>query len=461
MKPPATRPLVVARRCLVFGMAVLLSACSADPAQPSSGLGGSSGSGAVGQAGSGGAGRGGDGAAGRVSASGGGSANPGSGGAGAGGAKMTGGEAGSGAAAGGSLGTAGSTSARGGSGGIGGAAAGGTAGAASPTGGAGGTDVPPVPADPALLTKCTGKGPIVCTIPVPSNGNYNVTVELGSATVASTSRVLAETGRLQTGTIALPAGSFSKQTFSVNVRTETHNLYNAPGMILNVEIDGAAPALNGLGFAPAPDLPTLFIVGDSTNVDWDPAYVAKIGAPLERGWGQEFSQYLVPGLPVANYADEGDTAGTLYATKFAARGAKMKAGDYLFIQFGHNDQKTQAGIDSYQTNLMKFVNDARAVGATPILFTPVGRKASTAAAPGFAGLDEQARQLAASQKIALVDLTAISDAYYASLTSAQLNATFYSPTEGTHFSESGATQIGGLVAKNLKASTVPIRAFLK
>jgi hypothetical protein len=55
----------------------------------------------------------------------------------------------------------------------------------------------------------------------------------------------------------------------------------------------------------------------------------------------------------------------------------------------------------------------------------------------------------------------VSDAYYASLTSAQLNATFYSPTEGTHFSESGATQIGGLVAKNLKASTVPIRAFLK
>ena len=79
----------------------------------------------------------------------------------------------------------------------------------------------------------------------------------------------------------------------------------------------------------------------------------------------------------------------------------MKRGDFLFIQFGHNDQKTQAGIDSFKANLMKFINDARTAGATPILFTPVARKTATTADPGFAGLDGQVRELAASANVAL------------------------------------------------------------
>jgi len=327
------------------------------------------------------------------------------------------------------------------------------------SGGAGGV-VPSVMLDRALLSTCTGTAPIRCTIPVPENGNYNVAVELGSASTASTSQILAELARLETPVMSLAAGTFTTQTFSVNVRTEVHDEYSAPGRVLDVVVDGAAPSLHGLGFAAAPAIPTLFVVGDSTTCDWDPAFVASLSRPLERGWAQEFSQYLRPGLAVANYADSGDTAGSLYG-KFAARGAMMKRGDYLFIQFGHNDQKTQAGIDSFKANLMKFVNDARAAGATPILFTPVARKTATAADPGFAGLDEQVRQLAASANVDLVDLTALAIAYYRTLSPAQLDAMFFSPTEGTHFSESGATAIAGIVAKDLKASVLAIRDFLR
>jgi lysophospholipase L1-like esterase len=230
-------------------------------------------------------------------------------------------------------------------------------------------------------------------------------------------------------------------------------------MILDLVIDGSAPALHGLGFAAAPSIPTLFVVGDSTSCDWDPVVVANAGRSLERGWAQEFSQYLLPGIAVADYADSGDTAGSLYG-KFASRGAMMKGGDFLFIQFGHNDQKNQAAVDSFKANLMKFVDDARAAGATPILFTPVARKSATTANPGFNGLDAQVRELAASADIALVDLTALAIAYYDSLSSAERNALFFSASEGTHFSESGATQIAGLVAQELKSGTVSIRDFL-
>jgi lysophospholipase L1-like esterase len=315
-----------------------------------------------------------------------------------------------------------------------------------------------VPLDPSLLSRCTGSNPITCTIPVPANGNYNVTVELGSATASSTSRVQAELYRIVVPPVTLTAGTYAQQTFSVNVRAEVHDGYTAPGMELNVLIDGAAPALHGLGYAAA-TMPTLFVVGDSTVCDWDPAF-ANLGTQ-ERGWAQEFSQFLKPGLAVANYADSGDTASSLYG-KFASRGAVMKAGDYLFIQFGHNDQKSQSGIDNYKANLMKYITDARNKNATPILFSPVARKAATLADPGFAGLDQQARDLAKSANVAFVDLTTLAINYYNTLP--DKSVLFATPTEGTHFNVTGATAISSLVADALKGGTTPttsIRDFVR
>jgi len=385
----------------------------------------------------------------------------GSGSAGAAGRGGAGGPAGGGGIAGaagrGGIGGSAATGGAGIGGTVGAGGRGGTAGAAA-GGGAGGGAVSSVPLDPSLLSRCTGSNPITCTIPVPANGNYNVTVELGSSTASSTSRVQAELYRIVVPPVTLAAGVYSQQTFSVNVRAEDHDGYDAPGMVLNILIDGTAPALHGLGYAAAV-MPTLFVVGDSTVCDWDPAF-ANLG-PEERGWAQEFSQFLEPGLAVANYADSGDTASSLYG-KFASRGAVMKAGDYLFIQFGHNDQKSQSDIDGYKANLMKYITDARNKNATPILFSPVARKAATLADPGFAGLDQQARDLAKSAGVAFVDLTTLSINYYGTL--ADKSVLFATPTEGTHFSITGATAVSRLVGDALKAGTTPatsIRDFLR
>jgi lysophospholipase L1-like esterase len=369
-----------------------------------------------------------------------------------GGTSATGGSAAGGRTAGGSTGGAVATGGSSG-GGTGGQAGGG---ASAGSGGGSVSTVGAVPLDASLLSRCSGSNPIKCTIPVPANGDYNVTVELGSAGAASTSRVLAELFRIVVPPVTLAAGTFSQQTFSVNVRTEVHDDYSAPGMVLDLLIDGSAPALHGLGFAAAA-MPTIYVVGDSTVCDWDPVVAAAKGAgPLERGWAQEFSQYLKPGLAVANYADSGDTAGSLYG-KFAVGRAATKAGDYVFIQFGHNDQKIDLTL--YKPALMRYITDARAKNATPVLFTPVGRKTASIASPGFNGLDQQARDLAAAANVALVDLTTLSINYYRTLP--DKSVVFATPTEGTHFSESGATSIAGLVAGALKASTLPLRDFLK
>ena len=294
---------------------------------------------------------------------------------------------------------------------------------------------------------------------MPANGNYDVTVELGSAAAASTSRVQAELLRIVVPPASLAAGAFARYTFSVNVRAESHDGYSAPGMVLDLLIDGTAPALHGLGCVPSPSTtPTIFIAGDSTVCDWDPA-ATNIVDPIQRGWGQELSQFLVAGIAVANYADSGETAATFYSKFFAPAKSALRGGDYLFIQFGHNDQKDSAAVAGYQSNLMKYISDARAKGATPVLFTPVGRKSATAANPGFDGLDQQARDLAGSQNVALVDLTMLTIAHYQSV--ANVSALFATSTEGTHFSETGATQVANLAAQALKGSTLPLKSFVK
>ena len=230
-------------------------------------------------------------------------------------------------------------------------------------------------------------------------------------------------------------------------------------MVLDLLIDGTAPALHGLGFAAAPpSMPTIFIAADSTVCDWDPVATNIIDS-IQRGWGQELSQFLSATVAVANYADSGETAATFYSKFFPAAKNAMRAGDFLFIQFGHNDQKDAAAVAAYQSNLMRYIADARAENATPIVFTPVARKSATSANPGFEGLDQQARDLAASQNVALVDLTMLTIAHY--VTVPKLSALFATATEGTHFSETGATEVASLAAQALRSAAPSLAAHVK
>lgn len=343
-------------------------------------------------------------------------------------------------------------------GGTGGSGTGGSGTGGTGSGGSGGNStggaVAEVPLDPTLLSKCTGTNPITCAFAA-TNGDYNVTVELGSATAAATTRVLAETRRIELQPTSTAAGAYVRYTFTVNVRAENHDGYSAPGNILNLSFDGTAPALHGVGFASA-SVPTIYIAGDSTVCDWDPAAYnpfTSYGATDVSGWGQELSQYLRPGIAVANYADSGETAGTFYTKFYPPEKAAMKQGDFLFVQFGHNDMKSDSAA-TYQTNLTKYLTDAQAKNVTPVLITPVARESGA----NFNGFDQTMRDLATSKKVALIDLTNLALTYYGTLSSAAKTATFI---DGTHFHEAGATQIANLVAQAMKGLNVGLESYVK
>lgn len=317
--------------------------------------------------------------------------------------------------------------------------------------GTGGTTPERAPLDPALLAKCSGSSPIVCQLEAP-NGNYDVTLDLGSDDAPGSSLAEAEVRHAFAPERATAVGEHQLVHLTVNVRAEEHDGgQSAPGSILDLTVAGQTPRLRGVGFRPAPESITIFVAGDSTVCDWLGTNASAVSDD-EMGWAQALAQFFAPGVAIANYADSGETAGGFYGKFFPAARDAMKAGDYLFIQFGHNDQKNQVDVAAYQDNVMKYVADARQRQVTPVLFTPVARKSGT----DFAGIDQQARELAQAEQLALVDLTALSSSYYATV--ANRDALF---VDGTHLSSRGATEVASLVAQALKASDLALKTFVR
>ena len=120
----------------------------------------------------------------------------------------------------------------------------------------------------------------------------------------------------------------------------------------------------------------LRLMGDSTMADKDLSYENP-----ERGWGQRLKSHVDTSVLVANYAQNGRSTKSVQTLGIWDRVKNdLKAGEYLFIQFGHNDAKESdttryaAAFGAYQENIRLFVDYALSVGAKPILFTPVSRR---------------------------------------------------------------------------------------
>src|SRR5689334_17938120 len=117
----------------------------------------------------------------------------------------------------------------------------------------------------------------------------------------------------------------------------------------------------------------IWLIGDSTMAN------KEIKAYPETGWGMPFAYFFDSTVVVDNRARNGRST-----RSFIAEGLwqpvvdRLKEGDYVFIQFGHNDESKEKGEryatpEQYKTNLIKFVTETRAKKANPILLTPVTR----------------------------------------------------------------------------------------
>lgn len=128
-------------------------------------------------------------------------------------------------------------------------------------------------------------------------------------------------------------------------------------------------------FTPAKRNITIFTIGDSTMAN------KKLeGENPERGWGQMLSRYFTDDITIDNHAVNGRSSKSfINEGRWGAVLSKIQKGDYVFIQFGHNDEKddpnrhTDPGT-TFDANLKKFVEDTRAKGGIPVLFNSIVRR---------------------------------------------------------------------------------------
>ena len=137
----------------------------------------------------------------------------------------------------------------------------------------------------------------------------------------------------------------------------------------------------------------------------------------------------------------------------------MKRGDYLFIQFGHNDQKdTRPGagpFTTYKTNLLRFIAEARKLGGLPVLLTPMERKAGIISNT-LGDFPAAVRQVAKEQNVPLIDLNQMSKTLYAAL-GPNLDRAFQ---DGTHHNNYGSYELARCVIEGIKQNNLPLVSFL-
>jgi lysophospholipase L1-like esterase len=195
---------------------------------------------------------------------------------------------------------------------------------------------------------CTSDKPFLFSVAVPE-GNYKVTVTLGESKGESMTTVKAEARRLMLERIHTGAGQFETRTFMVNVRTPKMPPGNALKLDtrewnpqtgesvtptwddkLTLQFSDDQPCVCAVEIEKVDDAITVFLLGDSTVTD-------QTREPYGT-WGQMLPRWFKPPVAIANHAESGETLKAFRAQRrWDKVMSQMKPGDYVFMQFGHND----------------------------------------------------------------------------------------------------------------------------
>lgn len=216
------------------------------------------------------------------------------------------------------------------------------------------------------------------------------------------------------------------------------------------------------------------IIGDSTVS----TYAA--GSP-KRGWGQMIPQFFddkvtfdnraIPGRSTKTFMEKGDWQAALET---------LKSGDYVLIQFGHNDshdpsrpEATDARGD-YQRNLKQYIDDTREKGAIPVLITPMHRRSfddkgqllsyqingKGEKSGGLAPYAEVMKKVAVKKEVTCIDLFFLSGECMQDIGDEGCKA-LLAPGDRTHWNEKGAQVMAALVVRGLNDSDEPLKEHIK
>lgn len=327
---------------------------------------------------------------------------------------------------------------------------------------------------------CSSERPLFFSVAVPE-GSYRVTVVLGGDQPATTT-VWAEARRLMLEKVETKANGSVRRVFDTNVRVPeiggdpAHHVHLKPREVgnldwdnkLTLEFNGEHPSFRSISIQPIKET-TIYIAGDSTVVDQDVEPWA--------AWGQMLPRFFRPGVVIANHAESGETTRSFVGEQRLAKVMSLiQPGDYLFIQFAHNDQKPHAvSIGDYRNLLMDFIAQTRAKGATPVLVTSMNRRTFDAAGKitNSLGLYPQTmREVAAQEHVSLIDLNAMSKTLFETMgPEGTLHAFMHYPAnafpnqteainDNTHFNKYGAYELARCIVHGIRQDKLPLSKYL-
>jgi lysophospholipase L1-like esterase len=324
-----------------------------------------------------------------------------------------------------------------------------------------------------------GAGSVTCEQPpfyfsakVPGEGNYRVTVTLGDRESATVTTVKAELRRLMVEKVETKAGEFVKRTFLVNTRTpridsntevrlkdreKTSEVWAWDDRI-TLEFTNQHPAVAAIEIEKA-DVPTLYIAGDSTSTD-------QSREPFN-SWGQMLTRFFTAGIAVANHGESGESLRSFIGERRLAKLATvMRPGDWILIQMGHNDQKEKGegvgAFTTYKESLKTLIAEARQHGATPVLVTPVNRMTFDAegrVTNSLGDYPEAVRQAGAEEKVAVIDLNAMSKSFYEALGPKDAVKAF-ADGDTTHHNNYGSYVLARCIVQGIRDAKLGLAKFI-
>ena len=330
----------------------------------------------------------------------------------------------------------------------------------------------------------TGDKPFFFSVSLPE-GNYDIKILTGDMKDASKTTVKVESRRLLFEKIKTEPGKFTKLEATVNVRVPKigdtgEEVKRKPREMnkldwdnkLTFEFTDQRPCICALEITRTIDAVTVFLAGNSTVVDQDDEPWGS--------WGQMIPRFLKKGVAVSNQAESGLSLGSFLSSNRLKKVLNMaKPGDYLFIEFGHNDQKEKGPNDgafkSYSDRMRTFVTEFRKKGGIPVIVTPANRRSFGEDGKITNSLDdypEAGRQVAKELGVALIDLNAMTKTLYESFGPENSKNLFViypensfpdqkqALNDNTHFNPFGAYELSKCIIKGIKDNNLGLKKFL-
>lgn len=316
------------------------------------------------------------------------------------------------------------------------------------------------------------------------DGNYRITVVLGSKRHAGNTTVRGESRRLFLENVVTKKKETRTLTFTLNkrnthinskedvrIKTRERNKQNWDDE-LTLEVTGDYSTVQRISIEPDTTATTVFLCGNSTVVDQDEEPWAS--------WGQMITRWMDPGVSIANYAESGETASSFIAAGRLKKAlTQMKAGDYIIMEFGHNDQKQKTpGSGAYYnfaTALKTFVDEARNRGAHPIFVTPTQRRSfqNGRIQDTHGEYPDAMRWVAEREGVPVIDLHSMTRTLYEAMgEEASKRAFVHYPAhtypgqttalaDNTHFNPYGAYQIAKCVIEGLRTAAPELYSHIR